>query len=155
MRSGKDYLLIVGLSIIFMLILLSYGFDNEYISALEEPRRLAIIDKCKAEFDLIVPLFGAVEEKHNERGKSKSFLIGSIYLTESSYDEIFYHYDQQLLKNGWQHFYRDDHVQTLYGYHGGKIDKYAKGDITATIQFSGDRAGYGWDYSFSIRWSDW
>ena len=30
--------------------------------------------------------------------------------------------------------------------------KYCKGDLHAHLQYAGERAGYGWDFAFSVTW---
>jgi len=104
------------------------------------------------EFNAIQIMPGAFADEDTNFGeKDISMLIGCVYTTNSSYAEIKDFYDTQLKKLGWQ-FVGEEKVYDWGHDYGGKELHYKKGNFTATLQYAGEKANYGWTYGLDIGW---
>lgn len=108
--------------------------------------------ELKSELGLIPIMPNAKEESRDFFKKTGSALITSYCITKNDYKSINDYYSVKLKDNGWQ-FDKEKKVFYWGKDLGGKEISYKKGDYVATLQYAGDKADYGWTYSFTISWS--
>ena len=89
--------------------------------------------------------------EQNSTHKSGKVLVDREYKSGLSYSELRAYYDAQLLGHGWT-FERETPLRDWGRDFGGRVAHYKKGDDIASLQYSGDTAGYGWTYAISFSW---
>jgi hypothetical protein len=76
---------------------------------------------------------------------------GMTYATTLRYDELRDHYDHELTSRGWSAC-GEKPMRDWFRDLGGMSKTYCKGELTGNLQYAGERAGYGWDFAFSVGW---
>jgi hypothetical protein len=114
------------------------------------PNQKKVLERLKSEFVKINKPANAsiVSEKYTTAIDKTS--IDITYLTPSNDKEIQDYYDGELKRNRWVLVGQ----RKIYDWGrdlGGKIFTYNKLDLFVDMQYSGDRKGYGWTYSFFMK----
>lgn len=105
----------------------------------------------QTEFRAIQPVSGSRTVDTQSYHTSDKAYVGATYSVVATEEEIANHYRAQLLAKGWAYVGRReilDNGQNL----GGWSDTYCNGGQEAEVDYSGERANYGWTYSISIFW---
>jgi len=79
-------------------------------------------------------------------------LVGADYTSSSSYSAILEYYDQQMTALGWR-FAGERPLRDWGRDFGGRVRDYCKGPLSASLQYAGERANYGWTYAIDLSWS--
>jgi hypothetical protein len=87
----------------------------------------------------------------------KSSGLGKAYVSrgfrsEATYDEVKRFYFERLNKDGWR-FASERNLKDWERDFGGRELKFRRGDYEVTIEYTGERADYGWEYGIGIGWS--
>ena len=96
------------------------------------------------------PSSSALIDEHN-LGKTGRVLVGGSFKSSMSYLELRAHYDVALAELGWR--FRSERGLRDWGRDlGGHEATYCNGSESATLEVTGERAGYGWTYSLDFGW---
>jgi hypothetical protein len=145
-NGGKKILQFIGLA--YALIYLSFFAYDEIENG---PVAEKVKQSLESEFKLIEPLPGSKLVSYNSSSKPHIAGCGATYNSKKSIEEIKYHYDEQLIMNGWAY----QGIEKVKGGGedlGGKSIRYCKDDKSAAIQYAGENADYGWTYGVSFSW---
>lgn len=133
--------------IIWLLAVLFFIYDY----TVNDPKAALVQKALEHEFQTIKPLPAAVLSGSNSSHKPHQSLVGRNYSTFQPYTTIRKYYDTELAAHGWKYI-KEDIVRDWGQDYGGKTAKYAKGNYTATLQYAGVKADYGWGYSLDLSW---
>jgi hypothetical protein len=76
---------------------------------------------------------------------------GMTYATTLRYDGLRDHYDQELARLGWSAC-GEKAIRDWFRDFGGMSRTYCKGELKSVLEYAGERAGYSWDFAFSVSW---
>lgn len=88
---------------------------------------------------------------HDLSSKTSSALVSNSFATDLKYQQVKIFYNSELLRHGW-HFVKEEKIRDWDEDLGGTSVDYRKGNCTASLQWAGESANYGWDYAFSLSW---
>ena len=83
--------------------------------------------------------------------KPRMAWIGQRYTTTLSYAQIRAYYDAELARHGWSP-HRERGTRDWFRDFGGRKVEYCKGPYTASLDYAGERANYGWVFSLDLTW---
>ena len=110
-----------------------------------------IKEQLESEFKLIGQLPSATLSSYRAHSRPEDALVSAKYNTKNSFSEIKKHYETELQKRGWT-FLKEEGVKDWGKDLGGKSIIYCKERYSASIQYAGTEANYGWTYSLSLSW---
>src|SRR6267142_4673434 len=116
------------------------------------PRAQAVQSDLRQELESITPLPGAALRERSGSYKSRMAYVGRTYNTTASYTQIRSYYETELARRGWT-FHRAHGTRDWFRDFGGVKAEYCKGSYTASLQYAGDRADYGWVFSLEVSWA--
>ncbi len=95
-----------------------------------------------------------VEIDHSsDSGFGKASIFKS-FRCKDTYEEVKKFYLERLSQEGWQ-LVEERQLKDWGNDVGGRELRFRRADYTATIDYAGSRAGYGWDYTIGIGWNRW
>jgi hypothetical protein len=115
------------------------------------PKALEAKTELENEFRAIKPVPGATALSYTATHDPGRTLVSDNYRTSLSYPEVRKFYDAELANRGWS-FYQEEKMTDWWKDLGGKTARYCKGPYRADLQWAGERADYGWDYTFSLSY---
>ena len=115
------------------------------------PRAQVVQHRLRQELESITPLPGAEPSERNGGYKPRMASIGWRYTTTLSYAQIRAYYDGELARHGWS-FLRERGSRDWFRDLGGRKAEYCKGPYTASLDYAGERANYGWVFSLDLTW---
>lgn len=107
--------------------------------------------KLEREFRSIKPLPNTNPFDYLSTHKMHHALVTEKYITNTSFNDISSHYQNELVNHGWK-FVKEEPVYDWNRDFGGKILYFRKDDFTAALQFEGDKSDFGYTYAFSVSW---
>jgi hypothetical protein len=108
-------------------------------------------DELEKEMSLIATMPQAIPQSHHSSAKPRQALVGQSYTTRLGYIDIRAYYDRELSRLGWT--LNDEGPIRDWGRDfGGKRVEYCKGEYTASLQYAGENADYGWTYALELSW---
>ncbi len=122
-----------------------------YDFAFHGPEAKRAMEALEGEASVVRPPHSATETRHSATHKPHSALVTSTYSTAMSYPELRSYYDVELAAHGWT-FIREQSDRAWGNDLGGFSAYYRKGVYTATLQFAGVKANYGWTYAVGLGW---
>jgi hypothetical protein len=137
---------------LFLLLLAAAAYVAILISGIKaEERSKAMQAELESDYKAL-PSFPRATRLGNTTGrKSSNGIVGATYSTSATLPEIRAYYDSVLLPRGWR--LADEEQLRYWGNDLGGYSVYYKRDrFTASIQYAGQRAQYGWDYAFTLSW---
>jgi hypothetical protein len=137
----------------FFIIIWIAGFFSfmVYDHKLHDPEAKRIMESLKDEAVSVAPPPGASDSFWSATHKSHQALVTSNYATNMSYRELRTYYDRALAAHGWR-LIREESIHDWGRDLGGVEADYQKGAYTASLQFAGPKANYGWTYAISFSW---
>ena len=149
MKTPKIAMLIWGLvGALFVSLFIAYAIDFYIESAAQITLKQQELEQ---EFKSIKPPSEAIACQYHVSHKIQQASVGSTYLSKLPYQKIRAHYDAELSSHGWQ-FQKEREVRDWGRDFGGSIAYYCKDSYTASLQYAGDDAGYGWSFGFDLGW---
>jgi hypothetical protein len=101
-----------------------------------------------------VPTFPGSVRVGEKAGASKpsSAYVGSKYkCADNHYESIKQFYLQSLAQSGWE-FTGERQLYQWDEYLGGRALDFRKGEYKVVVEYAGERANKGWDYSVAVEW---
>jgi len=121
-------------------------------TAMAKPKGSQVLLAIEREFAQIHPPPEAeLKGEVSESSKMSQAFMGADYTTPLRYEGLRAHYDSETARYGWSTC-GEEPVRDWFSDLGGMTRKYCKGDLHAHLQYAGERAGYGWDFAFSVTW---
>ncbi len=148
LRSSWRAYVVLGL---FFAIAVSYPIVDRLKNG---SRGEAYHQRLLSEFETIRPPSAAVMVKKTDSyspWRPHQAMVGATYKTTVPYPAVRQIYDQQLRANGWRPL--DARAVTDWGRNlGGQVAQYCKAALTASLQYAGSQADYGWTFAFDLSW---
>lgn len=123
-----------------------------YDHVVNSPKAELVQSRLRQELESITPLPGAVPGERSGSYKPRKAWVGRRYTTTASYAQIRAYYDVELTMRGWS-FHREHGTRDWFRDFGGIKAEYCKGPYTASLDYAGDRADYGWVFSLDLTWN--
>jgi len=139
-----------SVAVLFVFSWVAISFFSSYLQD-DEPRAAQNQNALAQEFNNITPLSSTVFCDYRAGHKGQSAGVGGHFSTIQSFEQVRAHFDRELQRNGWK-FYKEERVLDWGRDFGGKSLHYCKGEYTASLQYAGENAGYGWDYALDLDW---
>lgn len=99
-----------------------------------------------------IPLYpGMIEVNHSASSGFRRAFMSRSFCSEASYNDIKRFYSDHLLRAGWQ-LVTERPLKDWEKDLGGQLLEFHKGEYHLSIQYSGQKADYGWQYGIAVRW---
>ena len=144
-RSGLNWLWLLPL--LFGLVYAA-AYVTKFFLPNRNDARLKETERVLSE----VPIYPD-SELVNTSGASKDRIagVGRSYKSTTSYDALKQYYVERLQALGWQ--YQGEEILFDWGRDlGGRRLSFRRGEFDLNIQYAGERADYGWNYSIDVNW---
>ena len=141
-----------GWGIVGYLLVLAVIGALVYDNASNGPKAQAVQNELRGELDSITPLANVVLAERSGSYKPRKAWVGRRYTTTAGYAAIRAHYDVEMPRHGWS-FHREYRTRDWFRDFGGVTVEYCKGPYTASLDYAGDRAAYGWVFSLDLTWN--
>jgi hypothetical protein len=142
----------VKLKHLILLLVVAAAYIALLVSGSKAEERSKVMQaKLEAEFKALPSFPRATKAGGSTGRRSGHGIFGASYSSSAMLPEIRAFYDSMLLPRGW-HFAGEEPLRVWGEDLGGYSIKYHKGDFTASLQYAGQRAHFGWDYTFTLSW---
>jgi hypothetical protein len=81
-------------------------------------------------------------------------MISKRFRSDAPYDEVKRFYVEHLTAEGWS-IVSERQMNGSGSNFGGYHLEFHKGDLDLGIEYSGEKANYGWQYAIAVSWSRW
>lgn len=143
---SKEKIYVIGFA--FLIIFIGLLFYNSKDLTAESDTEKEIL---MAEFNSIQPLPDAIRSDLSSHNKPSSAIVDAKYRSNKSYDKIRSFYIKEATQKGWI-FLKEETVRQWGQDLGGKTIEFRKGKYTLSITYTGEKAGYGWDFAVDLVW---
>jgi hypothetical protein len=100
----------------------------------------------------MLPMYpGMIEGNVHRTSRGNQALLGKEYKSSVNYETLKSFYTENLTQSGWK-FLREKQVKDWGRDLGGRELEFQKGEYILDIQYSGEKANYGWQYTIDIDW---
>ena len=139
-----------GVITLFVFLVIVYDVIDGFIND-DEPKAAQIQQELEHEFEAINPITQSGYYDYLAAHKSRNASVSGAFSTNLTFPEVRNYYDQELARNGWK-FDKEERVQDWWRDFGGGSVQYCKGNYRAFLQYAGENADYGWNFSLSLSW---
>ena len=131
-------------------LLLSLLFSGCW-SAKEDASKLEEVKSVWAR----LPSYPGMQETHSSTtsgyGKAR---ISKSYRSDARYEDVRRFYVEHFERDGWK-IVQDKQLKDWGSDFGGHEIRLRKADLQVAIEYTGERADYGWQYAIGVSWSRW
>lgn len=102
-----------------------------------------------------LPSYPGMQETHSQTtsGGGKA-MISKTFRSDARYDDVRRFYVERLEPDGWK-IYDDKQIKNWGSDFGGHEIRFRKSDLSIVIEYSGEKADFGWQYGIAVSWSRW
>lgn len=114
----------------------------------------AKLEEVKAVWSQL-PVYSRLQEidSSTTSGYGKA-MISKKFRSDAPYDEVKHFYVDHLTAEGWT-IVSERQMNGWGSDFGGYHLEFHKGDLDFGIEYSGEKANYGWQYAIAVSWSRW
>lgn len=99
-----------------------------------------------------IPLYPRMTEvNHSASSGFRRAFMSKSFRSEASYNDIKRFYSDHLVQAGWK-LVTEEPLKDWDKDLGGQVLEFRKGEYQLSIQYSGEKADYGWQYGIDVRW---
>lgn len=142
-KGGYQNSMVVAYSILILVLFGVAAYYTQNTGTQAELRTKALM----VEFNLIQPLPGATRNNLYSGNKG----AGAYYRSNKSYKEIRSFYSVEASKNGWE-FFNEVILRPWGNDFDRQLISFRKGDYILSIEYVGEKANNGWDFSVGLSW---
>ena len=126
-----------------------------YLSKHNSPNRDDLkLKEVKELFQQISVYQGSEEVDTSLTSKERIAQAGALYRSNASYQELRDFYVKSLASLGWR-LEEERVVKDWWSDLGGRELTFRDGEYYVSVQYAGEKAEYGWNYSISVGWREW
>ncbi len=126
-----------------------------YLWKQHSPNRDDLKLKEVKEFFKRIPVYPGSEQVDTSlTSKERIAQAGALYRSNASYQELRDYYVKKLVSLGWR-LEEERVVKDWWRDLGGRELRFRDGEYYVSVQYAGEKAEYGWNYSISVGWREW